>query len=219
MADDMTFSFLGDHRVYAPENPLATSLGLGDSAIWNTFFACRRCQEGVVVKLKATPASPQGGPADCEGDVASAFEVIAVHPRAQRIEAPGHVPDAIARNCVEAADNGRRRLFTSAAMMFRKVLDRATRELAPADRADAFRSMSLQQRIDALAEIRALTPTMRDWAHLIRLEGNEAAHDADADEATAAQLHAFAEVFLIYAFTLPEKVRRHAPGAAESTDS
>ena len=99
-----------------------------------------------------------------------------------------------------------RRNWTSAGMMFRKVLERSTMEIAP-DGAD-FGTMKLSRRIDALGDRHDITPAMREWAHLIRLEGNKAAHgDEDFSRKSAEQIQEFSELFLIYTFTMPERVR------------
>ena len=64
-------------------------------------------------------------------------------------------------------------------MMFRKVLDRATRELFPQG---AKVSPNLSKRIEELAKQNRITEAVRDWADVIRLDGNEAVHDEDPDE-------------------------------------
>ena len=88
-------------------------------------------------------------------------------------------PTASLKDYREAADGLRRQSFTSAGMMFRKVLEQATLELAPASDRSALRKQRLNDRIDTLAGQHLLTPAMRDWAHMIRLEGNEAAHEEE----------------------------------------
>lgn len=100
-----------------------------------------------------------------------------------------------------------RRKFDSAGMMFRRVLERAT--IAIADDTDRMREKSLYGRIELLAAKGRLTSDMQELAHVIRLEGNDAAHeDEQFGEARTKQLAEFAELFLIYAFTLPERVKR-----------
>lgn len=45
---------------------------------------------------------------------------------------------------------------------------------------------------------------MQEWAHAIRLDGNEAAHEEEPfDKETCEALKSFTELFLMYAFTLP----------------
>ena len=177
-----------------------------EDPIWNTLFVCRICQIGVVVRLRgpvgAKPSACQGDPCD------KGFKVLTVHPKPQPLNIPDHLPEEIAHDYQEAADNLRRQAFTSAGMMCRKALQRATTALAP-EGVD-FHGVRLHQRIGQLAGRHLITPAMGDWAHLIRLEGNVATHDEEKpfDQAEADQIQAFTELFLIYAFTLPERVRR-----------
>ena len=92
-------------------------------------------------------------------------------------------------------------------MMFRRTLELATLHL---DRELA--SKKLASRIDALAERQLLTPAMREWAHIIRLDGNAAVHEEeDIDEESANALKNFTEVFLLYTFTLPAMVSKRKP--------
>ena len=45
---------------------------------------------------------------------------------------------------------------------------------------------------------------MKDWAHAVRLDGNDAVHEEQPfGEDDAKQLASFTEIFLLYAFTLP----------------
>ncbi|KIJ00528.1 hypothetical protein ST27_10250 [Xanthomonas phaseoli pv. phaseoli] len=87
--------------------------------------------------------------------------------------------------------------------MFRKALDLATREL------DAtLAGKTLVTRINALEAAGKLTSDLKEWAHLIRLDGNNGAHDDEelpADQIE--QLRMFTELFLVYTFTLPADVR------------
>ena len=50
---------------------------------------------------------------------------------------------------------------------------------------------------------------MKDWAHAIRLDGNEATHEEDEDFTAdkAREMKDFTELFLIYAFTLPARIK------------
>jgi hypothetical protein len=56
---------------------------------------------------------------------------------------------------------------------------------------------------------RSIRCAMKQWAHHIRLEGNDATHGPDEySDQDAKDLHTFAELFLTYAFTLPEMLRK-----------
>ena len=130
---------------------------------------------------------------------------MCVYPRRPKTDAPDHVPAAIAKDYKEAMDSLRRQKWNSAGVMFRKVLERSTMEIA-LDK-DDFGAMTLSQRINALADRHEITPAMKDWANLIRLEGNQAAHgDEDFSRKSAEQIQEFSELFLVYTFTMPERV-------------
>ena len=198
----MGFAFGGEHL--ARHSPEPT---------WNTLFVCRRCGEGVVAKVRG----PTKHPSNCDGELRTeGFEVLVVHPKPQPLAIPEHLPEKIAGDYKEAADSLRRRNFTAAGMVFRKVLQRATTALAP-DGLD-LRGARLRDRIDRLTDRHLLTPAMREWAHQIRDDGNDATHEENVvfEQSDAEQIQAFTELFLIYAFTLPERVRLARPKNAKS---
>lgn len=86
--------------------------------------------------------------------------------------------------------------------MFRKALDVATVELDP-----SLSPLKLVRRIDSLADRHLITPALREWAHEVRLDGNEAAHEPDEPTSEEiGQLGEFTEMFLVYAFTMPGRV-------------
>ncbi len=192
LSNRITFTFKGQYQWTS--NPHT----------WNTFWVCRKCEEGIVVKLVGPSHSL---PSDCPGDPRDAgFDLYGIRPRIQQFRAPANVPDAIARDFEEALDNLRRQKWTSAGMMFRKVLQRATTEMAP--EGIEFRNMRLIQRINSLDKHRLITPAMKDWAHKIRLDGNEATHEEDEDFSgdQARLMKEFTELLLIYSFTLPARI-------------
>ena len=178
--------------------------------VWNTFWICRLCNEGIVIKMQSPHRRTEAlNPAQLFGDPRrSGYEFVAIHPKIQKLEAPDHVPEGISRDFNEAQDSLRRRNWTSAGMMFRKVLQRATTAIAGPKMTLSY---NLLARIDMLAERHLMTPAMREWAHVIRLDGNEAAHKEDQvfTEQQATQMRDFTELLLIYAFTLPARVQAH----------
>ena len=105
----------------------------GGRPIWNTLFMCRQCRRGIVIEFRAPrvegrhPSASVGNPCD------DGFQSRAVYPKPQPTVAPEYVPDDIAGDFVEAVDNLRRGSFTSAGMMFRRVLEQATLEIDPGE--------------------------------------------------------------------------------------
>lgn len=101
----------------------------------------------------------------------------------------------------QARDCRRRRQFDLAAMGYRKALDVGLKIFDPAV------SGMMKSRIDKLADENALTPALKDWAHHVRLLGNEGAHEADEpSEQDVDDLEAFTESVLEYLFTLPKRI-------------
>ena len=211
-ADQMTFRLIQHSHVKHPDRFALTNEARryqGTRPVWNTFAQCQRCWKGVVLEIVSNGKSATD-PAQAEGDLFSSFDLIEVHPKPAAIAGPEHVPDRIAKNYIEACGSLRRQSFTSAVMMFRKVLERATKELSPQG------TDSLSKRIDDLANQNRITQAMRDWAHVIRLDGNEAVHDEDPDEPSAREIQQFTELFLLYSFTLPERVKLYHSQAAQN---
>lgn len=120
----------------------------------------------------------------------------ALHP-SMDVSAPEHVPDSVERCYVEAVSI-MGTAPTAAGMTFRKTLEVALKTIRPNDRGN------LKNRIDAAAKAGAITEDLAKWAHRIRLDGNEAAHESQpfsSDELEG--LHRFTELVLRYLFTLP----------------
>ena len=73
-------------------------------------------------------------------------------------------------------------------------------------------SGNLYNRIEKLEKTQLITPNLKDWAHIIRDDGNVAAHEEQpVTKEFAEEIFSFAEMFLMYSFTLPNmiKERRH----------
>jgi hypothetical protein len=57
---------------------------------------------------------------------------------------------------------------------------------------------------------------MKKWAHHVRLDANEAAHEVEEfSDDDAKTLRTFAEMFLTYAFTLPASLKQAGGEVAE----
>ncbi|VTQ77931.1 Uncharacterised protein [Bordetella bronchiseptica] len=96
--------------------------------------------------------------------------------------------------------------------MFRRSLEIALKQFSP-----DIEAWKLEKRIDKLASLHLITQDMKDWAHEIRLVGNEALHEEDVPSKKEAEdLMMFSEMLLTYLYTLPAKVRarRNEDGAA-----
>lgn len=123
--------------------------------------------------------------------------LVGLQPSPATPSAPQHTPPNVARYFEQGLDNLARN-WDAAGTMFRKALDTGLTVKWPAI------DGSLSQRIDKVAEQGGLTEELREWAHQIRLDGNDAAHELEPiDQAQANSLSSFVEIFLLYVFTLP----------------
>ena len=124
-------------------------------------------------------------------------------------EAPDHLPPNVGTYFLEAAANVKTGPNAAGAML-RKSIDVALKHVAPEAKGN------LVGRIDKAAKLGKITPELADWAHHVRLEGNDAVHGDDPftpEEAKA--LCKFTELVLMYLFTLPGMLeeRRGEPSA------
>jgi hypothetical protein len=155
---------------------------------------CGHCRNGVVAKYRGLDFSEWVR----SGGMAGSPTLVEVWPVAEPPSAPQHLPPNIRAFYLQGLDSLRRKGYDAAGTMFRKSLDVALKRIHPDGHG------TLQRRIDALPPDLGITPAMKEWAHEIRNLGNDAAHEEDPfTEAEAKALHAFAEMFLTYAFTLP----------------
>lgn len=66
----------------------------------------------------------------------------------------------------------------------------------------------IEKRIDKMAAEHRITPELKDWAHELRLDGNDAMHgDDDTTREMADQMHELCKFLLIYLYTLPAQVQ------------
>lgn len=195
-ARSMTFDMVGNHGVW-----------LTDTTVSNTYFllmrcnGCGKCVACEVFHQKQQTASVLN---NCKGDVESTgFRVKNYWPQPAKVDAPEHCPDNIARFYKQAAAALQRGDWDAAGMMARKALDAATFDID----STLGRGMNLVKRIDKLAGDHKITPQLQEWAHAIRVDGNDAAHDPDEfTEDEAKQICEFARTFLEYVFTMPGKL-------------
>ena len=195
----MTFTCHGSRK--------ATGTG---HASWNTLFVCRNCEDGIVAKFYTN--STLSDPKDFPGDPrAAGFTLVAVHPSPTQPEAPPHVSSDLAEDYVEGLDNLRGKRFKSAGMMFRRVLDMATKSLAPEKK-----DLKLYRRIVHLEKEGKITAELRGLADRIRMDGNDANHEEEFDDTKVAQLQEFTHLFLFYTFSLPKLVELAQEKAPEN---
>jgi hypothetical protein len=127
--------------------------------------------------------------------------VHATYPEAKTYDAHPAWPQEIQKQIVEAQqilDEGKTPGI--AVMMLASVLEVASAHLGATVK-------NLSKRIDALAERGLLVGSLKDWAHSLRLDRNDMAHELKSTTAQEAREYlAFVMVFLQVAFELPQAI-------------
>lgn len=177
----------------------------------NVAFSCRSCsQAGIaIVAMKIPSGHLPRAKARQNNDInviipgSPDYQLVDIFPKPVTLNAPEHTPQRAAMAFVEAKDNLGRGRFDTSVMLCRKVLDIATRELLGNDSKDE----KLVKRISMLHGKGLITDQMKEWAHIVRIDSNGAVHsDEEFSKEDAQEMISFTEVFLLYAFTLPDMV-------------
>ena len=197
----MGFTSVGEYKISAP------------GANFLTFFRCNKCQEGLVVRYIMTANHGHPSPASCPADpIDLGFKVQRMYPAKAPTRIPSHVPDPLGRYFQQAFEGCRRGDHDASGAMSRKVVDVSTQKLL-GDESKKYGN--IRDRIDALANKGALTGDLKDWAHQVRLGGNDAAHDEDPySKEEAEELLDFAELYLTYVYNLPGRLKERRDRAA-----
>jgi len=197
----MGFTAVGEYKIAAP------------GAQFLTFFRCHKCQEGLVVHYVMTINHGHGSPSSCPADPGDlGFQTLDMYPKKTPVRIPSHAPDPLGRYFQQAFDSCRRGDHDASGAMSRKVVDVSTQKLLGEE---AKKFGNIRDRIDALASKGALTSDLKDWAHQVRLGGNDAAHDEDPySKEEAEELLDVAELYLTYVYTLPGRLKERRDRAA-----
>ena len=134
-------------------------------------------------------------------------------PRPRRLAAPQATPEHVEKNWIEAEKSRRQEAHVAAAIMYRLTLETALQVVHPKEG----KPRRLIEAIDTAAAAGKITPDLRDWAHHIRLVGNEAAHEGGSPEEIA-ELANLTQMMLVYLFELPDKVVRMRASKAPNGD-
>ena len=125
--------------------------------------------------------------------------------------APEDTPEDVAKDFVEGLKVLPVEAYRSAGNCFRRALEKATNHLLNELGSDARKHIGkkLYDRIKVLRDNFLITPSLYDWAEIIRDFGNKGSHgEVDFAEEDAVELKNFTEIFLIHVFTMPAKVRK-----------
>ena len=160
---------------------------------------CAYCQRGVVFTFEIN----RGGRG----------RLREIAPSPPRTVAPEHTPQNVDQFFRQGMENlpGN---WDAAGAMFRKALDTALKHKFPDLRGRLF------ERIENAAGQHKLTPDLANWAHQIRLGGNDASHEeAPFSKDAAEELASFTKLVLLYLFTLPGMLEKSRIRPESSNDS
>ena len=169
-------------------------------------LVCSNCEEAVVAVFDSMGNGQHNSPQGCGTDPTKlGWHLTRTYPLPPPSKCPAHTPDDLKRLYLQAANALKRGDPDASGAMSRKVVDVSTQTLLGEKSKD---HKNIYSRIEALAENGALTPDLKDWAHEVRLGGADAAHDLDPfTQAEADELLNFAELYLIYVYSLPGRLK------------
>jgi hypothetical protein len=175
------------------------------------FLRCNVCKEPIIAVYPSGAADEW---AQGRLDVLTASP-HKIWPESRSTIAPASVPANIASLYAQAMAGLRRQHYDAAGPLLRRIMEVSLKSIHPEGRG------SLYDRIEGLPAEKGITPTMKEWAHAIRLMGRDATHDEDlVTKEEAEDMQAFVELFLVYAFDLPSRITaRKAAHTAPTTTS
>jgi hypothetical protein len=171
-----------------------------NTRIFVTPFFCGNCYGGYVVEIEARANPPAH---DLKGNIELSphHSVLKEYPLPHATASPEYLPNNIDKFFLQSANSLKAGNFDASSMMSRKVLEVAVKTLNPEG------SGNLYKRIEQLSDLGKITEELKDWAHIIRDDGNEAAHEEEPVTLEFAnELLSFTEMFLMYTFTMPGMV-------------
>ncbi|MDD9339381.1 MAG: DUF4145 domain-containing protein [Providencia heimbachae] len=182
-----------------------------DSQIADVAFKCRSCQKvGVVVvdidyhRMAPLKNSQQSNDIIIPSN-SNEYKILEVIPEIRSSSAPENTPVRAAKFLIESKDDFQRGRYETSVMNCRKVIDISTKYLM----GESVKDINLNKRINTLFEQGKITEQMNSWAHIVRIDGNGAAHsDEEISKEEAEQILGFTEVFLMYSFTLPAMIEK-----------
>ena len=169
--------------------------------VYTVAFYCAGCYGGLFVEMKVLAGTAALG---YKGDIDANqhHQIIKEYPKPIKTVIPKSLPKNINNFYLQAAESFKSKNYDASSMMSRKALEVAVKTISPKS------TGSLYKRIEALSKQNLITPDLKEWAHIIRDDGNVAAHEEEPVTLEhAEELLAFSEMFLMYTFTMPAMVK------------
>jgi hypothetical protein len=185
-------------------------------AHYTVLYKCNKCKGALVHEYSQHTNYGSPSPGGCSSDPTdNGFKLLKSYPGKMPNAIPAYVPAPLDRYYQQALDSLHSAHYDASGAMSRKVVDVSTQQMV---KGDTKKYNNIRDRIDALAEKHLLTPDLKDWAHQIRLDGNDASHDEDPFTADEAQgLLSFTELYLTYVYTLPGRLKARREQATAPT--
>ena len=179
----------------------------------NGFFRCHQCDQGIMADIVGITTQEYWFDQGWQGRISGYEYIKSLYPPRETAKALDNLPEDVEPVFAEAenlylANFDGVRFFDPAMHSYRRALDLATKEMGQ-DKG------TLAKRIRALHAKNIIPESLADLADMVRLVGNDAVHDAPKStaEQDAGDLREFTELFLLYAFTLPERVKARRAAA------
>ncbi len=132
----------------------------------------------------------------------SQLTVLAHYPASKTINQDPLWPDGIRRKFADAQKMLAQDISPSIILTTcGTLLELALKELDPKDS-----SSSLYKRIEKLHGVGVITSPIKDWAHDLRVDRNDAVHDGEGDKDSAAEYVEFLKMFFSMVFSLPKRI-------------
>lgn len=178
-----------------------------EASVWSLYGYCASCRRGVVFHLFTMPGGRAQDPVKFDNSAflasTGAFSIWATSPKSPEAFAIAALPEGVAASFNEAEQCLAAKTFSSAAVMYRKAVERSVRILDPNGQG------LLNQRIRALEAAKGLPQGLIQLMDLVKFIGNDGAHD-DIDP-TQAEVEAgrdFTRLFLTYVWELPDRITK-----------
>ena|ERR1039457_516312 len=148
---------------------------------YQSMLICTACEGAVVGVFDRSGGViyPQNSstPGNCPADPRKfQWQLTATYPKPEPSKCPMYTPPELKRLFLQASNALKRGDPDASGAMSRKVVDVSTQLLLAEQSKDYG---TINARIEALAANGTLTPDLKDWAHQVRLGGNDASHDLD----------------------------------------
>jgi hypothetical protein len=139
-------------------------------------------------------------------ELGSKIALVGYTPHPAKPDVPEHLPENVRRSFVGAESARLAGLWTEAAASYGKAIDRSISKEIPEDG----KRRTLGQKLKWIRDNKNLPHPLIDWISVVLEDRNFAAHDEDRDfesEEEIESTRAFANIFLTYMHTMPERVR------------